>query len=941
MTFSFRVNSHAYRIRTMLLCSVAAAMVPAMAHAEAAADADAEPAIIVTGSRPIAESEASALTTQKNSDSLVAVAASDSVGRLPDQNIAQATGRLPGVAVERDQGQARYISLRGAPNYWTTLSFDGINIVSPEGRDARFDSIPSAIASQIVVSKAVTPDMPGETVAGNVNIITRSAFDYPDFHAAAKAGYGIAELGKRPQYEGSLVLSNRFQAGEGEIGLLVSGSYYQRDMVTDNFETDYEIPLRGDGTRVDQRPGFESRFWAHETENKLYRLTRRNWSVSGRLDWKPDSDNTISLRSIYTIFKDDEARDNYRFDLDDRQNDLATSTAACSTAINTTPTNTGYADICIGNTPQQGTIYGIDIRQRSTLRAFRQSIFTNTLEGTHKFGDGWALNWLGNYTESKDDRSVIGETTWESPSTRTSRPTVSYDFSDPNLSRLLLFTTLQLASPTRFQAGTAVTAIDSFAKPLTGLTLLDAVDTTKAYTGKLVVTRETGFLGGDATFKLGFQFDQRTKVVDESQLVVNTATQFAAIGIPTDYNQFSLDKAFLGKIAMGYTFRYFDQDKMRAAANAARSTYGLTVSPTNFDNFYDVREQVLAGFLMSTVKYDWGSLVGGVRVENVKNSGVAYVPGSAGTASVAAESSQTLAFPSLHINYNLDDTKKLRLSFNSGAARADYDQMRPNVTINDTTGSISGGNPGVKPERAYGVDAYFEWYVRPQGYLMAGVFYKKVQDVLYRQTRKFGSDALNTSTIDRSGYDFSGITNGGDGRVFGFEAAAQLQLEPWTDQLGLPEWMGGFGITANVTVNDSEVTKPATGAIPARKVRLPGTSDLVYNLGAYYEKYGLSLRLQYQKRSTWMDGIADDLTDGGDTYWAADDELDFSVRYAITKNFEIYFDASNLLNQPGRRYSEPGNLLTATGTAAPFTDNQTIEWERFGRRYSGGMRINF
>ena len=86
-------------------------------------------------------------------------------------------------------------------------------------------------------------------------------------------------------------------------------------------------------------------------------------------------------------------------------------------------------------------------------------------------------------------------------------------------------------------------------------------------------------------------------------------------------------------------------------------------------------------------------------------------------------------------------------------------------------------------------------------------------------------------------------------------------------------------------------------------MRLPGTSDVVYNLGGYYEKYGLSLRLQYQRRTDWLDTIADDLTDAGDTYWAADDELDFSARYAVNRNFEIYFDASNLLNKPGRRYS--------------------------------------
>jgi TonB-dependent receptor len=231
--------------------------------------------------------------------------------------------------------------------------------------------------------------------------------------------------------------------------------------------------------------------------------------------------------------------------------------------------------------------------------------------------------------------------------------------------------------------------------------------------------------------------------------------------------------------------------------------------------------------------------------------------------------------------------------------------------------------------------------MKPQGYLMAGVFYKKVKDVLYRQSRTFGSNALDSDGVDRSGYTFSGITNGGDGRIYGLEAAAQLQLEPWTDDLGLPEWMGGFGVSANLTLNNSKVTKPAIGAIAARKVRLPGTSDVVYNAGVYYEKYGLSMRLQYQRRSAWLDTISDDLTDAGDYYWAADDEMDFSARYAFTRNFEIYFDASNLLNKPGRRYTDPAGLLNATGISAKSNSAQTVEWERFGRRYAAGVRINF
>ena len=110
---------------------------------------------------------------------------------------------------------------------------------------------------------------------------------------------------------------------------------------------------------------------------------------------------------------------------------------------------------------------------------------------------------------------------------------MAYDFSDPNRSRLLLSSTLQLASPTRFQAGTAVTAIDTFTKPLSSLTVLDAVDTTKAYTGRLVLARETQFLGAEALLKAGFQFDQRTKMVErEVDLAqASTAAQFATIGI--------------------------------------------------------------------------------------------------------------------------------------------------------------------------------------------------------------------------------------------------------------------------------------------------------------------------------------------------------------------------------------------------------------------------
>jgi len=932
ITFNERPRAVALSLRALLIAGSAMCL-PHAAFAQSPGAPDAEDEIVVVGSRPIAESEKAALLIQRNSDTLITVAAADAVGRLPDQNIAQAAGRLPGVSVERDQGQARYINLRGAPKTWTTLSFDGINVVSPEGRDSRYDSIPSAIASQIIVAKAVTPDMPGETIAGNVNIVTRSAFDYRGFHLGAKLGAGYAELGKRGEWEGSLVVSNTYDTGIGEIGVLISGSYYERNMLTDNFETDWEVPLNGSNVRQDQRPGFENRYWARETENKLYRLSRRNWSLSSRFDWKPDADNTISLRSLYTIFTDDELRDNYIVDLDDRQGDLGVQTAACP-ATAAPITTSGYADICAGgNTPFLGTIYGIDINQRSTLRAYRQSIWTNTLAGDHKFGEDWQLKWQGNYTRSIDDRSVVGEARYDSPSTRTLRPTVRYDMTNPGYNTFQLFTTTQAG--TVFGAGPRVVDIDSFTKPMSSLRALDAVDTTEAYTGKVDLSKRTDFFGGDTIFRVGLQYDRRTKEAIEREVLLDTPALLAGAGVDTNFlSNAENPGTYKGKIPLGYSFHYYSEAAMRANIAKARAVRAST--PVTANN-YKVTEEVLAGYVMGTAKFDWGSIVGGVRVERVKNTGEAIGTIAGASGLVTANSSSTLFFPSLHFNYNIDDSKKLRIGFTSGAARADYDQLRPNVVVNDANQTISGGNPAVKPERAYGVDAYLEWYVQPQGYFMVGAYYKRVEDVLFNSRRTFGSSALNTGSTDRSGYIYSGIVNGGSGYLYGLEAAAQVQLEPYTDKLGLPDWMGGFGINANVTLNQSEVEKPAivgpTAFLSpaARKVRLPGTSDAIYNIGIYYEKYGFSARLNYQLRTDWLDGVSDTLVDAGDTYWALDTEMDFSARYEVRKGFEIYFDASNLLNQPGRRYSDG---WTAKNT--PYT----IEWERFGRRYTGGVRIS-
>ncbi|MBB5716532.1 TonB-dependent receptor [Sphingomonas aerophila] len=883
--------------------------------------------VVVTGSRPIAESEAAALQAQRTSPSLVSVIASDSIGRLPDQNVAQAVSRLPGVAVQRDQGQARYVNLRGSPINWTTLSFDGINVVSPEGRDARFDSIPSAIASQIVVRKAVTPDMTGETIAGNIDIITRSAFDYPGAKLQAKGGVGYVELGKKTEYETSLVYSDRFETGIGDFGLTSSASLYRRHMVTDNFETDWEA------VEQDRRPGFENRIWARETENKLYRLTRQNYSLSTRLDYRPDSDNRLFAETIYSAFEDDEQRSNYIFDLDDQQSRTPNGTTACAANPLPASNTTGYADVCTGNAPLRGTVYGIDLNSNFTVRAYKQSVFTNTVGGDHELGD-WKVNWRGNYTRSIDDRSQPAQLNYDSPGFGTNgasagnRLTVGYDLTDPQLARVELFRTTR-ATNGALGRGDRVTSIEDFPRTLLRLRSLRAKDVTDAYTAKLDVSRAVSLFDAPVTFQAGLRFDDRTKTSKEYLLDVSSAATFTAAGISNSFSAISIPGGFQGEIPLGYTFQYFGRDQIMGLVDRA-----ATVAPYAFvpANYYDVQEKVYAGYAMATATVPWGSIIGGARVEHVRNDSRAFAINGATNAitPVEVKGDSTLVYPSLHFNWDVNKRMRARLSFNTGAARPDYDQLRPNLTFNDANLTVSGGNPQAKPEKARGVDLYVEYYTQPRGFLSVGLFYKDVRDVLFDFTGTFNSAALNFGGVDRSQYVYSTITNGGDGEIYGLEAAIQQQLDPFVADLGLPDWIGGFGVQLNATLNHSRATTP-----DGRRVKLPGTSDAVYNLIGYYERYGFSARISYQNRSAWLDGLGSFAVingvnrgvDGGDFFWAKDDELDASIRYQLTPNVEVYGDFSNLLDGPGRRY---------VGSS-----QYTIEHETFGRRYTGGVRVTF
>jgi TonB-dependent receptor len=251
--------------------------------------------VVVTG---LLQGQAKALNQQKNADNIKNVIAADQMGRFPDPNAAEALQRVPGVNIERDQGEGRYVFVRGLAPQFTNMNVNGEQIPAPEA-DVRFvalDAIPADQLASIEVSKSLTPDMDGDAIGGSVNLITRTAQSrLPRISASLAGGYN--NLMEQGNIQGQLQFSQRLGAKE-KFGVMLNSSYYHNDLGSDNLERspdDNEVELRD------------------------YELTRTRLGLSGTIDYRFNPNHEIYVRGLYSRFTDREWRRRYVFIPEDEE----------------------------------------------------------------------------------------------------------------------------------------------------------------------------------------------------------------------------------------------------------------------------------------------------------------------------------------------------------------------------------------------------------------------------------------------------------------------------------------------------------------------------------------------------------------------------------------------------------------------------------------------
>lgn len=244
--------------------------------------------IHVTAS-PLLEGQAAALNQQKNALNITNIVSADQIGRFPDPNAAEATQRVPAITLQRDQGEGRYVLVRGTEARLNSTMVDGERIPSPEadGRDIALDVIPADLLQAIEVSKALTPDMDGDAIGGAVNLVTKRAPESRRLSATAAMGFN--DLTEDGIVNGNLALGERFGV-DRKLGLLVVGSLYDTDRGSDNFEPEYDD---GDLAVLELRD---------------YVITRQRYGASMSLDHRTSDATTLFARYLWNEYRDTEIR---------------------------------------------------------------------------------------------------------------------------------------------------------------------------------------------------------------------------------------------------------------------------------------------------------------------------------------------------------------------------------------------------------------------------------------------------------------------------------------------------------------------------------------------------------------------------------------------------------------------------------------------------------
>lgn len=959
MRKAFAVKTAARRSGVSLLAVTLAALSPAVAQAQDAPDQTAAPAddqgeIVVKGFRGSLER---ALQAKREETSSVDSILAEDIGKFPDLNLSESIQRVPGVALARDGGEGRSISVRGLGPQFTRVRINGMEALTTAGgadasggtnrtRGFDFNIFASDLFNAITVRKTADAATEEGSLGATVDLRTARPFDYHKtltIAASAQASYN--DLYQKVSPRGAFMIA--VQNPESTIGALVSVAYTKRKLIEEGYSTvrwakgssfipGFEsvggvtcIPANANGSGgtvvspapaacADANAALHPRFPRYD----YYIDDQQRLGITASLQFRPTENTLISIDGLYADFK---ATREERY-LEAPSFSVA---GACTAANRATTCGLADTDVLSSTITNgimtKGTFNDVDLRVEDRFDNLDTKFKQVTFEASHQATDNLSLNFLGGWSESNHQNPIQNTITFD----QFNVDNYSYDYTNPR-APVFNFGTANLTSPTAWT--------------LSQLRLRAASAKNTYAMGEMnihwKVTPEIEIVAGGNYKEYRFA---TTELRRTNGTTANQETVIPASIAATSLAGYSQVVSIQG------------QSFLAPIYSAANDLFHLT-DPTVFSGAFKlgpepalgnnskVLERDTGGFLQANWNFDLGGGMklrgnGGFRYVETqeKATGYGFIAGAVQQVTVPQTYHDWL--PSINVVFEPTSQITIRVAAADVMTRPNLGNLTPGVSVNvsGANRTVTVGNPKLAPFRARTYDAAIEYYFGQGSLISIAGFIKNINSFIQTQSstgtftgNPFGlPDSLATSACGATpncapglnNWTFSSPANTPGGPLRGFEINYQQPLR------FLPGPLKNTGVLLNYTQVSSNIKYLNGAGVVVVTAPLTNLSKRSANATFYYEDRVVSARISGAYRSSYLTTVPG--TEVGTTVQgtAATFNLDASLQINVTDQVKLTFEGVNLTDQYQDQYIEPGNLLSV--------------YHHTGREFLAGIRFNY
>ncbi|WP_165886647.1 TonB-dependent receptor [Sphingomonas sp. PP-F2F-A104-K0414] len=885
--------------------------------------------IVVTGIRG---SLISSAKIKRESIAVVDAITAQDLGKFPDSNVAESLQRIPGVSIDRSNGEGRFVTVRGLGPQFNTVLFNGRSFASDSySRAFSFDLLAAELIDGAEVYKSSLARLQDGGIGATINLKTPRPLDTSGLRGVASTKANYEGTSKKVTPYLFALVSDTF--ADDRIGILASLSYQRRLATIDSVTVDgylSGINVGPDSTNPIKANVSTPQNWNINNSD----LDQKRFGATAVVQFKPAETLSITLDGLYNRYTSKAEIYSLGFWFDPG---AVTASVADSSGVVTSTTANGRADMIHGPGNRKATTKegGLNVDWQATDRlhfvvdATRSRAVNDTLGQNFNMVIGSGPT---SYTYNMADGDKF--------------PTV-FGFAPGALTNVNdMFAHVAQRSGALTQETVTEAKFDTVWK--SGGGFLSTIRAGGSYTNRQRKNVNAQSAGGNISGLYGGY----TVKIPSSILSPITASEIAG-NIPTTYLKFD-PEGLLNYLASNQALSALDVVRGAApgtsAARLQAAGGGKGYAVTN-DAASTVHEKVYAAYAEadfegSVENIPWFLNIGGrfVRTQTsisgnslvltdiipVPAEPALYTKVYAGPGGLVNKANAYNTFlPDFNLRLNVTPEVIIRFAGSQTLTRPNLTDLSPVVSYGDSRPSglfLSGGNPYLRPYKSTNFDASIEWYPQRSTMLSAAAYFKKVNDYIVTSVTKEDIAIINSGKIslnnvitgaNQATFTATRPQNVGSANIKGIELNIVHTLD-W-----LPSVINGFGVQLNATfVGTNRAYDKVSESVPFAIVGLSNSQ----NATLFYEKYGVSARIAYNHRGRFLATLQDGYG-SQPLFVKAYGQYDASMSYNISKIYQIYVEGTNLFND---KYS----------TTTQY-DNQVRSYVNNGARFTTGVRVKF